>query len=91
MGNHELYFIEKKINTKNNLVKDFFNHSFKKFNGFKKIKKYKKKIIEKNIHYIHTLKNQYIYKDTEIEFTNNLFVGHSHKQFLKSEIKKNFY
>jgi len=83
LGNHEEYFIKKKCNSTNELTKLFFEHSFKNFKHIKEIKKYKKKIFYNKIKFIHTIKNQYIYKDTNLAINENLVIGHSHSQFKK--------
>lgn len=89
-GNHEIYFLEKTINTNNSLLKNFFSYSFYNFKRFKELEKYKKKYLEKNILYTHTIDNKYIYSDTKLNTTTNLFIGHSHKQFINKNKKKNF-
>ena len=89
-GNHEIYFLKKKINSNNNLVKEFFSCSFKKFKKFKEIEKYKKKYLEKNVLYTHTINDEYIYRDTILDTDINLFIGHSHKQFININKKMNF-
>ena len=83
LGNHEEYFIKKKCDSNNELTKLFFENSVKSFKHFKEIKKYKKYIIYDKIKFIHTIKNQYIYKDTNITINENLVIGHSHSQFVK--------
>lgn len=82
-GNHEEYFIRKKCNSTNELTKLFFEQSFKNFKYTKEIKKYKKNIFYEKIRFVHTIKNQYIYKDTDLAIKENLVIGHSHSQFKK--------
>ena len=80
-GNHDEYFLNKKLVTNNSLVNNFFQYSFRGFTRFDLLKKYKKEYFEKNTLYTHTLDNKYIYKDTDLNLNTNLFVGHSHRQF----------
>ena len=90
MGNHEKYFIKKKCLSKNFLAKEFFKYSFKGFNKFELIKKYKNYYDLENFRCVHTINNQYIYRDTNLSFNlaKNYIIGHSHQQY---KIKKNKY
>lgn len=81
LGNHDLYFLNKKINSHNSLVKKFFEHSYKNFNKSEYLKKYEKEYMENNTLFTHSYGEQYIYEDTKIEIETNLIVGHSHKQY----------
>jgi putative phosphoesterase len=83
LGNHEEYFIKKKCNSANDLTKLFFEHSYKNFKYTKEIKKYKKNVFLNKIRFTHTIKNQYINKDTNLSINENLVIGHSHSQFKK--------
>ncbi len=83
LGNHEEYFIKKNCNSKNELTKLFFEHSFQDFKYAKEIKKYKKYIVHNKIRFTHTVKDQYIYKDTNLAINENLVIGHSHSQFVR--------
>lgn len=87
-GNHDEYFINKKINSENKLLNDFFNHSFKNFNNFDKLIQYKDSHFEEGVFYTHTLENQYIYQDTNIDYEHNLFIGHTHRQFFYKKNNK---
>lgn len=83
IGNHENYFLNKKIKTNNDLVKNFFNITFSNFDRFDIIKNYKKKVIFKGIKFIHTINNKYIYSDTKVDIKENTVLGHSHEQYFK--------
>lgn len=83
LGNHEDYFLKSKCNSSTKLVQLFFKYSFKNFNQFDRIRKYRKKIIIKNIKFVHTIKDRYIFEDTKIKIKQNIILGHSHRQFRK--------
>lgn len=86
LGNHETYFIKRKCNSNNTLVNVFFNECIKNFKEFEEIKSYKTEVSFEGITFVHTLNGEYIYKDSNIKFSKNYFVGHSHQQFqLKNE------
>jgi putative phosphoesterase len=83
LGNHEEYFLNAKCNSKNKLTELFFQHSFKNFNQFSKIKNYKKSITYKSIKFTHTINDKYVFEDSQISLNQNLVLGHSHSQFKK--------
>jgi len=87
MGNHEEYFINKKCNVKNQLVKNFYKFCIKDFKRFDLIKKYKNKINFENIIFTHTIGKKYIYEDTAISLKKNTVIGHSHSQYFRKEKK----
>lgn len=81
MGNHEEAFINGYYPGENALVKEFFSVAYPEFNAIEKIKKFKKKIILNNFVCRHTILDQYIYPDTNVELRYDCLIGHSHHQF----------
>jgi len=88
MGNHEEAFIDGEYPGNNEIVKQFFNKTFKTFKRYSLIKTFKDE--SKIGKYIcrHTILDQYIYPDTSITLNDNYIIGHSHHQF---EYKNNAY
>jgi len=80
-GNHEDYFIEGNCNANQFLVQEFFNICYDNFDKHYLINTYIKSYKVKDTHFYHTIKDQYIYGDSTIQLENNLFIGHSHRQF----------
>ncbi len=93
-GNHEKYFIDGIYDGKNQIARAFFNHCYNKFDHklLDVITKYKENINIENYIVIHTIFNQYIFKDTDlskIPVDHDYIIGHSHQQFkiLKNTFK----
>ncbi len=83
-GNHEGYFLEQKLESKHWLVPLFFKKCFEDFNQMEVISKYKISHQVEDYLCTHTIDNQYIFHDSEIRINENLMVGHSHQQFLRT-------
>ena len=83
MGNHEENFLIGKYLGKNKVAKSFFNHCYPEFSRTKIIEEYVKKFTYFNSDFIHTVNNSYIFPDSEIKIDNNVFIGHSHRMFIK--------
>lgn len=88
MGNHEEAFIEGKYPGNNEIVKQFFNNTFKNFERHSSIKVFKEECRVDKYICRHTILDQYIYPDTSITLNDNYIIGHSHHQF---EYKNNGY
>ena len=83
MGNHEESFLSGEYQGKNKVAKSFFNHCFPDFSRKKNIQKYVNKFTYLGSDFTHTINNRYIYPDSEINISNNFFIGHSHRIFSK--------
>lgn len=89
-GNHEEYFIEGAYNGKNEIAKAFFNFCFTKFdkNLIHNISLYQDQIILEDFLIKHTIGDQYIFEDTNIDnilLNSNCIFGHSHQQFARKK------
>jgi len=84
LGDHETYFLKGNYPNQNELVQKFFDVTFKTFNRFNLISSYKEKWKNWDWVFKHTIDDKYIFPDTNIEVHENIFIGHSHKQFIKS-------
>ncbi len=81
-GNHEKYFIDG-CYPKEGLVNDFFNFCYNKFKNINILKSYKDKAKFEEFVCIHTINEQYIFKDTDIDIDSNYIIGHSHQQYFR--------
>jgi predicted phosphodiesterase len=82
-GNHEVAFLNGKYNGTNLIAKAFFDHCYPSFTCHKIISNYLEEFTLKGNLFKHTLEEQYIFPDTDIDIECNIFIGHSHKLFLK--------
>lgn len=82
-GNHEEAFISGKYPGTNLIAKTFFDFCVTSFNRNNLIQNYVMEYTFLNFECVHTLNNDYIFPDTDIQIMNNTFIGHSHKQFIK--------
>ena len=81
IGNHEKYFLQGFYKGSNKLVKIFFEKCFSTFDEFKILKKYKKNTILDDFYLAHTIKNKYVFHDTELSIDTHSVIGHSHQQY----------
>ncbi|MBD1396964.1 metallophosphoesterase [Pontibacter sp. JH31] len=84
LGNHESYFIEGSYPGENKIAQAFFNHCYASFNQQKLILTYRDNIKVGDFEVQHTVNNQYVFPDTDLEELNiegNYIIGHSHHQF----------
>ncbi|MBX0333255.1 metallophosphoesterase [Pontibacter sp. HSC-14F20] len=84
LGNHESYFIEGNYPGENKIAQIFFNHCYESFNQQEVISAYGDNIQVGDFEIQHTVNNQYIFPDTDLNALNlklNYIVGHSHYQF----------
>lgn len=89
-GNHEEYFISGNYPGENVIAKSFFNFCFPKFdkNLISILKSYDKIISIDDYKILHTIGNQYIFKDTDLSdilVENNYIIGHSHQQYFRQK------
>lgn len=87
-GNHEDYFINGTCGCDNHLANEFFNICYHDFREFSSIKRYQVDLLFEGIVCCHTIREKYIFRDTDIELDNNYIIGHSHRQY---QIKRNGY
>lgn len=83
MGNHEEAFISGQYSGSNQIAKTFFETCYPGFTRKEKIVDYKKSYSFNDCYFVHTLNNDYIFPDTEIQISCNTFIGHSHRLFSK--------
>lgn len=92
-GNHENYYLDGFYNGKNEIAKSFFDFCYGNFNKnlLSTIANYGNQVLIPDFTIQHTIGNQYIFLDTDIndlEINSNFIFGHSHQQFERS--KDNF-
>ncbi|MDP3312574.1 metallophosphoesterase [Lutibacter sp.] len=80
-GNHEEAFIEGFYRGTNSLVQKFFNITFSNFQRKESIESFLAETILDKFICKHTIRDNYIYPDTQILLDNNYIIGHSHHQF----------
>jgi len=85
-GNHEKYFLEERYDGTNRIAKTFFDHCIKSFKPelLSILDKYEESIVIKDFTIQHTIFDQYIFADTNLEsvtINSNYIIGHSHQQF----------
>ena len=83
-GNHEVYFQEGQYPGENKIARAFFQHCYPSFAEQKIIATYGESRELGDYQVQHTVNNQYIYPDTDIEglkLEKNYIIGHSHHQF----------
>lgn len=87
-GNHEANYLKKNYEGKNIIAQTFFDFCFPTFNEFLKIESYKDTYKVGDFIIQHTIGNQYIYPDTNLEsldIKNNFIIGHSHYAFNRTK------
>lgn len=95
-GNHEEYYLEKFYPGSNEVAKSFFKYCYPMFDTkfIKFINEFKDNSIVADFKIRHSIDGLYIFKDTDIEnldFENNMIVGHSHQQFHRIVKGKNIF
>lgn len=78
-GNHEEAYINGKYEG-NGLAKRFFDFCYPSFTKHETIKKWNDEMVIGNFNLKHTIDNRVIYPDSQISFTENYIIGHSHHQ-----------
>ena len=84
MGNHEAAFIAGNYLGTNEVAKAFFDFCYPKFNQNDVLKTYVEFYQAFDYTFIHTIQNMYVYSDTIINIDRNYWIGHSHRQFIKT-------
>lgn len=81
-GNHEEYYLDGSYPGENIIAKTFFNFCYPTFNKFNLIKAYNFKAIVGKYDIQHTIFDEYLYPDSNLErLDGNYIIGHSHYQF----------
>ena len=80
-GNHEHYFLKGEYQSTNHIAQAFFDFCYPTFTQFDLIKDLPQTYELKGFTFAHTIRDQYVYPDSDIELDNNYVVGHSHHQF----------
>jgi predicted phosphodiesterase len=83
VGNHETAFINGVYPGTNQIAKSFFNFCQPRFSEKKIIAGYKGSFFINQCRFIHTINENYIFPDTAIDLTEDTFIGHSHRLFLR--------
>jgi predicted phosphodiesterase len=83
MGNHEEAFVKGVYCGTNEIAVAFFNHCILGFTEQQKIEKYRLKYEQERTLFIHTLYNIYVYHDSDVNISQDTFIGHSHRMFRK--------
>jgi predicted phosphodiesterase len=85
-GNHEDNYLKRSYAGTNVIAQTFFDFCFPTFNEFDKIEAYNKSCSIGDFIVQHTINDQYVYPDTDMEdfdIRNNYVIGHSHYAFDK--------
>jgi predicted phosphodiesterase len=82
-GNHEKAYLNGYYDGKNPIAKVFFEHCYPSFTKHNLISNYLEDYYINQSKFTHTLEGRYIYPDSEINLINDIFIGHSHRLFLK--------
>ena len=81
-GNHEEYYLKGEYPGQHPIAKTFFEFSFPSFTKFEQIKKYQREFEFGEFTIRHSINNEYMFKDSEINsIDGNYIIGHSHQQF----------
>lgn len=83
-GNHEKYFLEKKYENTAAISYQFYLHCLPQFTQATIIKDYATDFEMNDYYFVHTIQDQYIFPDTEVEIKQHTVIGHSHRQFIRS-------
>lgn len=84
VGNHEEYFIQGTYPGPTTLVRQFFDTCYRNFNRMDVIRKYKTEHSIGKFLCRHTVDDLYVFSDTPVSITANMFIGHSHAQFMRT-------
>ena len=82
-GNHEKAFLNGYYDGINPIAKAFFEHCHPNFTKHNLISNYIEEYYVNQTKFTHTIDGKYIYPDSEINLINDIFIGHSHRLFLK--------
>ena len=83
-GNHETFFLQGSYPGENKIAKAFFNHCYPSFARKSTISAYEESRVVGDYQVQHTVNDQYIYPDTDINelgLEKDYIIGHSHHQF----------
>lgn len=81
-GNHDDYFISEKCGDSNIIARTSFNFCIKGFSEAQSLKTFQDEYAVGKYLLKHTINDDYIYPDSEITFSENYIIGHSHHQFV---------
>ncbi|APD05840.1 hypothetical protein UJ101_00288 [Flavobacteriaceae bacterium UJ101] len=87
-GNHEVNYLNKNYKGTHIVAQTFFDVCFPKFKEFDRIKDYKETYTLGDFTIQHTINDQYVYPDTDLQELNlnkNYIIGHSHYAFDRTE------
>ena len=82
-GNHEKAYLNGYYDGVNPIAKAFFEHCYPSFTKHNLISNYLEEYYINQTKFTHTIDEKYIYPDSEINLINDIFIGHSHRLFLK--------
>lgn len=82
IGNHEEYFIRGSYSG-STLVRQFFEVCHRDFSRMDVIRTYKTEHTIGKFLCRHTVDDLYVFSDTPVSITNNMFIGHSHAQYMR--------
>lgn len=82
IGNHEEYFIQGSY-PGSTLVRQFFEACHRDFNRTDVIRTYKTEHTIGKFLCRHTVDDLYVFSDTPVSIANDMFIGHSHAQFVR--------
>lgn len=81
IGNHEEYFINGAYSNPGKVSELFFVETYKDFTQHHVIKNYQTDLMINDFYFIHTIDDQYIFKDTVVAVDKKYCIGHSHQQY----------
>ena len=87
-GNHEGYFLQGECSSQNHLSNLFFDICFQTFNKSELIQEYIDSYYLDKFKCVHTIDDNYVFEDSDIEIDRSYIIGHSHKQY---KVEKNNY
>lgn len=82
-GNHEKAYLNGYYDGVNPIAKAFFEYCYPSFTKHNLISNYLEEYYINQTKFTHTIDGKYIYPDSEINLINDIFIGHSHRLFLK--------
>jgi predicted phosphodiesterase len=91
LGNHEEYFLKGAYKNPGKVSEVFFEFCYPSFTAFDSIKQYKTHYQKGDVKFIHTIRGEYIFKDSLVNTTEELCLGHSHQQFCNTLNKHKIY
>jgi diadenosine tetraphosphatase ApaH/serine/threonine PP2A family protein phosphatase len=84
-GNHERDFLKGGYSGRNLVARTFFDFCYPRFDRFTQISGLREDHRLNGFTFVHTIRNQYVYPDSEITLDGSYVVGHSHYQFKISQ------